>query len=386
MEKKKALLMLTGGRLLPELLAIKYLKPSITFNITTKQGLRSAQYLEKLAHSEFNCKMKVMPPINPYNEQEIKKACLSLLGSEPDMEWIITITSAPKIMSIYAMDVARSENIPCWFLNTDEGELISLSKDISVNNDLLFDITVEQYMKAYERVYEIPESKDYRKTAEGWYDVARALAYRPKATQALLKALRSAQQRNPIKLSISFTLATDADTTLLLNELQSYGMLTIDHQTHAMSQCTVIGGDGRKFLNGSWLEVYVWKQVKEAGFVQDHQWGYEIINGQARNEIDVAFTYKGLLMIAECKTDDDPFTSNRKVYLDTLDSAAGLLGRDFVGKFFVTNHPEPETVPSFAAFSEQARQRRIYVITGQGLRDIGKTLKQQTINPFFERK
>ena len=105
-----------------------------------------------------------------------------------------------------------------------------------------------------------------------------------------------------------------------------------------MLECTIVDGEKREFLNGDWLEVYVWKEVEEAGFAQDYQWGYRIFHKQDEYELDLALTARGLLFsIAECKTDYDPFT-RRSHYL-IIEANASLLGGAFVTKFFITHLP-----------------------------------------------
>jgi hypothetical protein len=376
----KALLMLTGGRGIPDMLVIKYLRPDIIFNLTTKQGLRTAQHLAQLASTEFGCHMEILPPVNPNKEQEVKEACINALKSQKEAEWVISITSAPKTVAIFAVDVAREHGIPCWHLNTDDREVISFSKDIPIDVNKLFEANVDQYMKLYEREYEIPNDP-YRKLklAESWYEVAKLLAHMPEATQIFLKAFRQGVQTDQ-----GFTFKVNSETKALVHELQKHDFLTIARETADALQCTIIDRDKQKFLTGDWLETYVWREIKEAKFAQDCQWGYRIFTGQASNELDVAFTYKGMLLIVECKTDNDPFTK-KSHYLNTLDSISTSLGGSYTSKFFVASHPAPKTIQSYQSFSEQAKKRGIFIITGQDLRNIGAILKKEAETPSIKR-
>ena len=379
----KALLLLTGGRGVPDMLVIKYLRPDVVFNLTTRQGLRVAENLQKVVDEEFGIKIEILPVVSPFKEEEIKLACATAFDKVPDANWIVAHTSAPKMLSIFAIDVAREHNIPCWFLNTNDTEVISLVRNVDIDYNRLFDATVDEYMKVYERTYNIPKPKEYRDKAEKWFDIAKALACMPEYTYLLLKALRISQHGQAIEKSITIKISERCSP--LLEELQKYQILTIDAKTDSMLTCTITGGDSREFLNGDWLEVYVWEEVKRAEFVNDYRWGYKITTGLAESELDIAFTYKGLLSVVECKTDNDPFTDKRKVYLDTLDSIANSLGQSYTSKFFITSHPYPDTLPSYSSFKEQATKKRIFIITGEELRNIGEILKQQVMTPFFER-
>ncbi len=267
-----------------------------------------------------------------------------------------------------------------------EGEVISLSKDFPVNTEELFQATVDEYMKVYERDYEIPKSKDYRilVQSELYYNIAKTLAHASEATHSLIRTLRQAQHGQARDNSISLTIV-DSQAKSLVESLAALGALTIDSATPGGLQCAIRDGNMREFLNGDWLEVYVWKEVDKADFAYDKQWGYKIRTGQAESELDVVFTSRGILFIVECKTDDDPFTEKRKIYLDTLDSIASWLGRTYVSKFFITNHPNPDTVQSYKSFREQANQKRILVLNGKDLPDIGITLKLESKDPTFPR-
>jgi len=380
----KALLMLTVGRGVPDMLAVKYLKPDITLILTTEQGLNSAKHLQNLVKLRFGCKLEILPTTHPYNEYEIKRACRDALEQFSHAEWVMNITSSPKIISIFAMDVAREQNIPCWFLNTDGGEVISLAKTLPIEHQAVFDVTVEEYMDVYQRQHEKRETIEYREKAESWYPTAQVLVQYPQITHQLLRKLRKAQEGKKQNESLSLKFGINAKP--LIQELASSksSFLVIDKETSDTLDCTISGGEKRKFLCGDWLEVFVCKEVEKAGFAQDYQWGYKVYHEKDIYELDLALTSRGLLFIGECKTDNDPFTKNSE-YLDTIDANAGLLGRAYVSKFFITNHPNPLSVSSYQTFQQQAAQKKIRIINADELPNIGEILKQEVIKPTYPR-
>src|SRR5712692_4256659 len=376
--------MLTGGRGIPDMLMVKHLRPDITLTITTEQGLGTAKHLQELVKSRFGCKLEILPTIDPYEESAIKEACKNALQQYPDAEWIMNITSAPKIVSIFAMDIARENGIPCWFLNTDGGKVISLAKDIPVDHVKIFNATVEEYMHVYQRDHSIPKPLAYRQKAQSWYNIAQVLVQNPKSTSLLLSKLREAQRGKSQHEIVPFTIDIGAKPLIEQLASPSFEVVTIDRESLTTLECTITDGEKREFLNGDWLEVYVWKEVENAGFTQDHQWGYKIFHKNDEYELDLALTSRGLLFIAECKTDYDPFTKKSQ-YLDTLDANAGLLGRSFVSKFFITNHPDPLSISSYNSFHQQATQKKIRVITSDELSNIGEILKSEVDQPTFPR-
>lgn len=132
---------------------------------------------------------------------------------------------------------------------------------------------------------------------------------------------------------------------------------------------------------GDWLEVYVWKEVAKAHFADDCQWGCQIIN-EAEIELDLALLYKAQLLIAECKAEREPFKGKRE-FLAKLDATAKLLGGEYVSKLFITN--QPGIGESYESFCKQARDRHIVVVTGERLPEIGYILKNEAMNPTYER-
>lgn len=380
----RALIMLTGGRGIPDLLAVKHLRPDITFIITTEQGLASAEHLKNLAKARFGCEIEIMPTIPPFNQESIKAACLQVLERYPKAEWIMNITSAPKIVSIFAMDVAREKDIACWFLNTNDGEVISLAKPMPIQHEDIFKIQVEEYMDGYQRQYRKRGTPEYREKAEAWFTAAELLAQDPNLTHLFLRKLRVAMQGK--KQNESLPLKFNIQAKFFIEQLAKCTppLVKITKEETETVECMVYGGDARKFLEGDWLEVFVWKAVEQAKFAEDYQWGYQVYNGKDEYELDSAMTSRAILLIAECKTEDDPFTGHSD-YLDTLDANARLLGSPYVSKFFITNHPNPTSLRSYEPFHQQACRKKIRIINADELLNIGEILKQEAKNPKHSR-
>jgi hypothetical protein len=155
----RALLLLTGGRGVPDLLMVKNLRPDKIVNITTVQGMKNAIDFQQFSLSYFHRNVEILPAINPFDEHEIKAACKAAIDRDLGAEWIIHFTGSPKIVGIYAHDVARDYNIPFCFLDTEGKQLISLVKDLPIDASQFFKASVQEYMGAYGRTYEIPSQQ-----------------------------------------------------------------------------------------------------------------------------------------------------------------------------------------------------------------------------------
>jgi hypothetical protein len=379
----RALLLLTGGRGVPDMLMVNYLKPDKIFNITTTQGMKNALDFQQFSRKHFHRDVDILPTINPFDETEIKMACKTALELAPDAEWIIHFTGSPKVVGIYAHDIARDHNIPFCFLDTEGKQLISLVKDLPINPEIFFKASVQEYIGAYGRTYEIPKLQLYRSKAESWYNIAQILVNMPEETQNLLKGVRSPAKGKPLEITV------DSSAQPLLEELSLSGIMAITSQADDKTQCQLLSHEIREFLEGDWLEVYVWQEARNAGFADDCQWGYKIVVDQKMaatlpsNELDLALTYNARLLIAECKTSANPFDS---LFLNKLYSIANLVGGGYVNQVFITNiwstHLNAQKRESFDNFQRQADVRRIRIITGEQLPEVGKLLRQQIATSF----
>lgn len=376
--------MLTGGRGIPDMLVVKYLKPDIIFNLTTETGRGNAENLKKLVEEKFHCTMEILPPIRLSSEtgveaeQEIKEACIQALQREPEAEWTIHFTSAPKIVGIYAHDVARDHKIPYLFLETSGKKVVSMVTASQVNCDTLFEASVEEYMNAYGRVHEETKSDEYRELAESLFPVAQILIQDSVATQLLLQEVRrGSREQEEQKDAKLLEISVDRQTEGLIKQLHTYGIFTDVKQTIQGLHCTIADFDKREFLKGDWLEVYIYAKAKEADFADDCQWGYKITAKLPSNELDLALTYNAQLLVAECKSGRKPFQVE---YLYKLHSIADLVGNNYVQLIFITSIPRPKendlyNFEMFNNFCQQADVRRIRVVTGDELPQIGSILR-----------
>lgn len=82
------------------------------------------------------------------------------------------------------------------------------------------------------------------------------------------------------------------------------------------------------------------------------------------------------------QADEEPF-QGKASYLDTINNKAEMLGRTYVTKLFITNATKLRK--GYANFLEQAKLRKIVVVTAEDLPDIGSIMEKQAINPTYPR-
>lgn len=386
MEKKKALLVMAGGRAAPDVLSLLYVQPQLVRVIISKEGWKAKQAFEDIAHSLPSCTVDIIPDIDAYDLEAGMRACRDACQPYPETEWdwTFTIGSSPKITGIAAYEVAKEKGVPCWHIDTRHEHVVSLVKETTIDKQSFFHLNLRKYMKIQNRRWRKRSGpgSDYRKKAQTWADVAEELVRSPDAIY-LLPLLFTKDAKNAAKTDVQFNIPTEMDPSGLLQFLENYGLLKITHNdVDGMITCSFTSPEAAQFVGtGDWLEVYVWKEAEKAGFADDHQWGCQIIN-EAEKDLDLALLYKAQLLIAECKAEREPF-KGRKGFLAQLDATAKLLGGEYVSKLFITN--QPGMGESYENFCKQARDRNIVVVTGERLPEIGKILRNEAMNPTYER-
>ncbi len=386
MEKKKALLVLAGGRAVPDVLALLCVQPQLVAIITSHEGWKDEETFKEIAQALPN-QEEPFPTIKvkSYDLAEAMQSCTDVFITYPttNWEWFFSIGSCPKIMGIAAYEVAKQKDIPCIYIDTQHEKIVSLVRDIDIDPHDLFHMSVSSYMKIFRREQKQlnQEIVQYRKKAESWGHLARIMALSPDAV-AFIKMMRDKPSKVPVHFSDEALTASSFIQSLV--ELQ---VIEIGHDADEQKTCAFTSPHIARFLGkGDWLEVFVWHEAKSIEIADDCQWGYEI-KSAATNELDVALTYKAQLIFAECKTDEEPF-QNKTWYLDGINTKAEMLGRSYVTKLFITNASKTKDGKLRAGYNnfvEQAKLRSIVVVTAEDLPNIGEILKREALTPTFPR-
>lgn len=379
-QRKKALLVLAGGRALPDILALLYLRPEVVVVIMPQEGWPFQQVFADITRTLPSCEVKIIANVTAFDIDACMQACIEACLPYPDTgwDWTFTTSSSTKIMALAGYEIAKRKGIPCWQVDVLHEQVISFVRETEVDVQRFFRLTVDEYMINYG--YAVDHyilRADYRDEFEACSDILRELIHSldtPSFTTLL--------HDKPPGVQVPLFPATLV-TSSLIQGLEACGAIKTKQKPDGTVTCEFTSKHFARFLgSGDWLEIYVWHEAKEAGFADDCQWAFQIIRGQVRFDIDLALTYKARLLIAECKTDYNPFMG-KGVYLNTLDSNAHLFGGALVSKVFITN--QPRTRGGFEAFHEQAKLRNIIVVTQEDLADIGAILKREVTNPTYVR-
>ncbi len=381
-QKKKALLVVTGGRAVPNILSLLWLQPQVVRVILSEQGWDYQQAFEDIARSIPGCQIEIIPNVDAYNFDTCLEACQNACKLDPDdeWEWTFDITSAPKVTGIAGYEIAKQKGASCWHVDAQRERHVSLVKQVKVDTIKFFHLTLDDYMKAQHRTWKISTgpTPNYREVAMKWAGMARELAVSPDTIE-LLKLLRDK------KLNEVVSLPTHLISLPLLQSAVNEGLLEVEELHVGKTTCKFISEEAAKFMGtGDWLEFYVWHEAISIGLADAAhcQWGCLLFDGTVKKELDLALMYNAQLMVAECKAEQNPYEGKRG-HLHKLQAKANVLGGSYVCKLFITN--QRASGDNFKAFCEQAEQYKIVVVTGERLFEIGQILKKEATKPTYQR-
>jgi len=382
----KAQLILVGGRAaVPNILTVIHQKPQVVIAVCSKESQPDFPKLKEAIN-------KILPDciveettnsVDAFAPDDIKIQCEQALQKYPKAKWIFNITAATTIMSIVAYEVAKSYQQTCWYLNTSQARIVTLSGQ--KGDESVFNITVDQYVTAYNRELIPGDLEDRRSQSEvQWLPFACTLGQNPHYATTLkyvMSKVGKDKKGRPSKSETKEYILQNApdEAYMLLTAAKQVGLLEDCWQDKFGNIIFQLSYLQDKFLNGAWLEAYVWYQAKSIGIFQDHQWNQRVIEGKSKNELDVSMIYKAQLIIVECKTGEEAFESDT---LYKLDSVANIFGGRFVGRLLVTSLYEKKPSQDFLA---QADSRRIVVVTGEKLPYITTILEKEAKDPTYPR-
>lgn len=411
----KALLLLVGGRPIPNVLTVIHEEPEVIIAICSIESVKREWLDLKPAIERLLplCPIEEPSPVDAFDIVKIQETCEDQLRNYPDADWIFNVTTATSLMTLGAYKAAESyrsqqkKSIKCWYLNTANTRVIPLVDEDEIDEDRdkrIFSITVDQYVMGHNynllpgnlNIYQACYLQDT------WITIAKRLGRNPQEAYLLKQIMKEVEktgngspgrankgQAEIFKGGYKVEKCVSNEAYSLLKELETVGILKKLRQDSVGLHFT-LSERRYKFLNGAWLEMYVYETARELAIFDNYEWHQEIIDTNPErskksslryNELDVSMTYKAQLLIAECKTGKAGLETET---LDDLVTIADLLGGKFVGKIVVTNQSssddrnpndtDEQKAISYKNFLTKADRKGIYVVTREDLPDLRKTL------------
>lgn len=391
-------LITVGGRPIPNVLTIIYQKPEEIVAICSHESFVKEwpplkQDIENLLPSSTFKEIN----IDGYDLPQIRAACEDVLRDSPSANWLFNVTAATTVMSIGAYEAAKQYaptiSIRCWYLDTAGTRVIPLIGD-GEKSEQVFQIEISQYAAACNCRLVSGSLEDKREFSEqSWLPFAQRLGKNPQYTAPLkdfIKSLSSKPRKEEAKVYRKLKLS-DAIYEVLV--LASEVGLVDDLQREEGFTSLKLSHIQVAFLDGAWLEAYVWDEARKLKIFSDCQWNQKLVDSKKptdkdpKNELDVSMLYNAQLLVVECKTGDDAFDVQT---LYKLDSVANTLGGHFVGRLLVTSLPEPNGKDrnkqrQFEEFKDKADERGITLVTQETLHDISSSLETRAKYPKHQR-
>lgn len=372
-------ILLVGGRQIPNFLGVMLLRPDRVHFLVSKDDKNALDNLyETLAKMEGLVlpDKSQLPDIDANDYQANIAALERILSDYPNARVSFNLTCSSKVMAFAAYEVARHEDIKTFYVDTAKGRIIWLKgKEVE---EMPIRINIEQYLTMYGRTL---VCKDFFSgltfSKEAAVQAANVLASGSEQYLGILERIRKNQGSGPRMVSISSE--TDLNLAVLLADL---GIVDYSKDNRHF---IIRSNEDWNFFKGDWLEIFVWHEVKKLQeqatepFFDDIAIGLEIPMEGAKKEIDLACIYRAQLIHCSCKTGRDSFNTK---HLDELSAISSLIGGNFCSRVFITDRMLPNNAKSFL---DQAKQRKIVVVTGKELPKIGEILKKQAENPDYPR-
>jgi hypothetical protein len=380
------ILSLVGKQPIPVLIPILQYNPGGgAWLITTEETSRRAGHIRDAARDSGKCDLlpREAEPVPAYCSaktcSQIKKLFESSVkqGFADPTRIAVNITGGTSIMALSASRAARSLGLPMLYVNTDENIIHHLTPDGSLDHkeDILLRISAQTYFMAHGVDQKhgpwgqaVREDKPWIRT---FIEVAGELGRAGSRSAAMMDAIRQAYQPGQPYAVVCFSETSSELAKMLLSK----GMIARVDSAEGKMVLSLVehpgeeGRQKRKFLEGDWLELFVYGALRDSGLFDEVLYDVKISHNVNKvavpNQLDVVAMRRSRLAAISCKS--EPMDrQDKKGPLYELDS---LLQADLMGlysvKILVTNQPEfSDTLKARAELSG------IHLVTGKQFPDI----------------
>jgi hypothetical protein len=348
--------------------------PDAVILAVSRDMQRQADWLEETI-TPRGIKVSRWPIDAPFDIEHCRDQIERLLLEQPDhRQLILNATGGTKPMSIAAYEVFRQENLPIFYVHPEQDRLIWLHPKDRQAIDLADRLKLEGFLSVHGAAI-----KD-RLTREG-------IGNREYNLCDLL-VTDIGQFSGPLK-SLNW-LAHQAGKDLRAPPLndQQLGNPALEYLLDHLSQEGFLLREGKQlrfsnesdrfFVNGGWLELYVFDlcaQLRKEQGLQDLARSIEVQrshpHGNIPNEIDVAALRENRLFIMECKTKQwDPQKQGPGAdALYKLDVLKDLLGGLNAKAMLISYQPLPRHD------RQRAEDLRIKICAGEEIQQLKQTLQ-----------
>ncbi len=305
----------------------KELKPKKVILLVNPEMREEAKWLRAVLRGH-NIEVEQWTIDKAWDLVHVRSRVIALLEEKKGENIALNASCGTKPMTIACVDAFREHDLPVFYIDPHEDELIWVHPEQGGRHEVQDRIKLPQFVQVYggnvsgNLVRSIPEkllpfSKDLIQDIEIYEKSIGSLNYFASSAQ---RDLRSKEMDERSRESESLK--------SLLQQLETLGLLHMDG-----NRIVFTDEEARFFANGGWLEHYVFNQVSKLRTsipeIQDVVMGLEVERGDSvKNEIDVAFLADNRLHLIECKAKNfkGSRTNDGTEILYKIDSVSDVLG------------------------------------------------------------
>jgi hypothetical protein len=311
-----------------------------------------------------------------YDVERVGEQILTLLAVREQQDNVLNVTGGTKPMAIAAYEVFRAAGKPIFYVHPEQDRLIWLAPRGLPARDLAQRVKLKAFFQTHgaemtERPASFGVPERLRRVADG---LIRHVEKYQRALRGLNWAAMTAEALVSPELPQSRW--EQEDFKNLVGWFEAEGLLW-----RRGSRLQFADEQARFFVNGGWLEHYVYsvvQTVKKDGTIQDL--GRSLVlsrvvdRERVQNELDVAFLADNRLFVIECKTrrfgeeTDDGSVGAESVY--KLDTLTNLLGGLQARAMLVSYQSLPQTI------ARRAHDYRIETCAGAELQRLDHVIRR----------
>ena len=308
--------------------------------------------------------------VDPYDIEAVRSVIFSLINSlsEPRQNMVLNISGGTKPMAIGAFQAAQSAGIKCVYTDTEDGELIWISPDGTIDKEpIRVFLDVPTYIRAYGETVEksrtpeqlVPQRVRWSLLLMDHYKVL----YKQIIHKLLLRFKRETEESGKPVLPFRYEISPTRRQREAIRILVQEGLWDWDESGN---QIVVSDMERIKFLDGGWVEMFVAHQLHKSNYFDDVKMNLTLKG--VEGEIDVAAVSNGRLVLIECKSN-----VRRSVQLNMLDAFRKRLGGPYANAYYARASDAYKS-----QIEKQVRKIRLNgVFFGAELRNVAQKIAQE---------
>lgn len=396
------LILLLGNRIQPATMLAYHLRPARVACIgSTDRPDTVSEVQDALTYLLGAGRLAGGRTVAPYRLDETLAAIEALAADHAGASLIIGLTGCPLPMSIAGYEAGRRLGCPVLYVDTAGARIMDFTRPEQVE-PLRVRFAIKDYLAICGLQLVTGRRPRYFSTPAERTEAARLLGRAGLAGVEVIAALRRAgllagrRRRLP-----PGTLSREGRH--LLQQLAALHVLSeVSEDFNGFIRIRVPTVGEQAFLNGDWLEEYVWDAAETLRAehpplfdATDLRMAFQArggrdktnLNSQSKlREIDFIGLHGGVPLIATCKSGATPW---QKQDLDEVAAIAQLLGGAYVTRLFISNQypptsPDAQIQGAYAQFQEQARRQRVVIVSGEQLGRLPEILRKEITDPTYK--